>query len=333
MLAELGADVNLSLDDMSPPIFYAAKRGQVEAVRALAELGADINARGGSGTTPVFTATAHSHTEVIQVLAELGADLELECSSELFPRPHAPLIMALQRDRREAASLLVSMGVAVRESMVRLLLKSIPIRERIRDEMTALQERIMAHRAGGGESTSEAAVCSAYSLAKLLSSVSHNRGEEGDSGDEAEEARRDSLAELETNLVMSMGPLLRCGAVGRMQDTPYPVRRRLARLAHRVLVWSLQQDGERVTAETAACRYVELACFLLDREMLSDVLSLRLTCRSNFERRRFPVCCESTGYVELEANLVEEWLGCGSGCSSRFVSTGVISTALTIHET
>ena len=50
--------------------------------------------------------------------------------------------------------------------------------------------------------------------------------------------------------------------------------------------------------------------------MLGDVLSLRLTCKSNNERRRFPVCY--VVYRELEANLIEEWEAYGS---SRFVST------------
>lgn len=61
--------------------------------------------------------------------------------------------------------------------------------------------------------------------------------------------------------------------------------------------------------------------------MLSDVLSLRLTCKSNNERRRFPVYGEES-YHELEANVVEEWLGFGS---CRFVSSDVIYGAMLMH--
>jgi hypothetical protein len=86
-------------------------------------------------------------------------------------------------------------------------------------------------------------------------------------------------------------------------------------------------DGDRLTVPAKACRYVELVCFLFDLSMLGDVLSLRMTCKSNNERRRFPVCY--VAYRELEANIIEEWLGYGS---CRFVSTDVIHAAMAIHR-
>ena len=76
-----------------------------------------------------------------------------------------------------------------------------------------------------------------------------------------------------------------------------------------------------------ARRYTELVCVLFDLPMLGDVLSLRLTCKSNNERRRFPVCYVE--YRELEANLIEEWVAYGS---SRFVSTDVIFAVMAIHN-
>ena len=82
-------------------------------------------------------------------------------------------------------------------------------------------------------------------------------------------------------------------------------------------------DGDRLSVAAQARRYVELVCFLFDLDMLGDVLALRMTCKSNNERRRFPVCY--VAYDELEANIVEEWLGYGS---CRFVPTDVIRAVM-----
>ena len=92
------------------------------------------------------------------------------------------------------------------------------------------------------------------------------------------------------------------------------LKRRL--IACRVYQSTLLLDRDRLSAVMKACRYTEVVCFLFDLPMLGDVLSLRLTCKSNNERRRFPVCYVE--YRELEANLIEEWVAYGS---SRFVST------------
>mmetsp|Transcript_6569 Transcript_6569/g.12625 ORF Transcript_6569/g.12625 Transcript_6569/m.12625 type:complete len:82 (+) Transcript_6569:466-711(+) len=76
--------------------------------------------------------------------------------------------------------------------------------------------------------------------------------------------------------------------------------------------------------------YVEVWCLLLDRVMLGELLSLRMTCKSNHEagRRRFPVCYSY--YRELEANMMEEWV---AYASSRFVPTSVLHAVSRIHET
>jgi len=90
---------------------------------------------------------------------------------------------------------------------------------------------------------------------------------------------------------------------------------------------TLQFDGDRLSAAAQARRYVELVCFLFDLDMLGNVLALRMTCKSNNERRRFPVW-SGASYGELEANLVEEWLGYGS---CRFVPTAVLYATIAIH--
>ena len=139
---------------------------------------------------------------------------------------------------------------------------------------------------------------------------------------------RITLNEVELHVCMAMWSHLSRDAIKCMQNSPYVLRKKLVRIAYRVYQSSLSSnDGSNLTEENKALRFTSLACFLLDPSMLHDVLSLRLTCKSNNERRRFPVY---NGF-ELEANLVEEWLGCGSACSSRFVSTGDIFAVIAMH--
>ena len=98
-------------------------------------------------------------------------------------------------------------------------------------------------------------------------------------------------------------------------------------MAWRVYQSSLLLDGDRITLAVKARRYMELVCLLFDSAMLGDVLALRMTCKSNSERRRFPVCFVT--YQELEANIIEECVAYGS---SRFVSTDVLHAVLAIHN-
>ena len=113
-----------------------------------------------------------------------------------------------------------------------------------------------------------------------------------------------------------------------MHNTCYVLKRRLVLIAWRVYQSTLQLDGDRLSEMTKARRYVELVCFLFDVTMLGDVLSLRLTCKSNNERRRFPVFMKAA-YHELEGNLIEEWVGYAS---RRFVSSDIIHAVMAIHD-
>jgi hypothetical protein len=157
--------------------------------------------------------------------------------------------------------------------------------------------------------------CSLFSLTKLLSSVVFP---------DDNTASHDACQFLETNVALSLRHLLSNEAIEHMQKaTPYVLKRRLVRVAYRVYQSTLLLDGDRVSAAAQARRYVELVCFLFDLDMLGDVLALRMTCKSNNERRRFPVCY--VAYGELEANIVEEWLGYGS---CRLVPTDVIRAVM-----
>jgi hypothetical protein len=154
-----------------------------------------------------------------------------------------------------------------------------------------------------------------FSLTKLMSSAEPIRDDHA------------ALKSLETNIAISMRQKLSTVVIERMDTLCYVLKRRLVLIAWRVYESTLLADGERITVSVKAQRYMELVCFLYDLTMLGDVLSLRLTCKSNNERRRFPVCY--VVYRKLEANLIEEWVAYGS---SRFVSTDIICAVMAIHR-
>ena len=162
-----------------------------------------------------------------------------------------------------------------------------------------------------------------FSLTKLMSSVLLD---EGDSDTVTERRVADKLL-LETNIARSMREHTHTKVIVQMQATGYVLRRRLVRIAWRVYQSSLLLDGDRVSESVKARRYLELVCLLFDVGMLRDVAALRMTCKSNNERRRFPVCFVT--YQELEANMIEECVGYAS---SRFVSTDIIYAVMAIHN-
>ena len=132
---------------------------------------------------------------------------------------------------------------------------------------------------------------------------------------------------FETHIATSMRHQISTQVMEGMHSTCYVLKRRLVLIAWRVYQSTLALDGDRLTVVAKARRYMELVCFLFDSTMLSDALSLRLTCKSNNERRRFPVYLPAA-YHELEVNLIEEWVAHGA---SRFVSTGIIDAVMAIH--
>ncbi|MEZ6073132.1 MAG: ankyrin repeat domain-containing protein [Pirellulales bacterium] len=80
----------------APAIAWAARRGNIEAVRLLASHGATIDCRSSEGETALMCAAAAANTRIAAVLIELGADLDAE-SSQLR---NTPLALAYDEERR-----------------------------------------------------------------------------------------------------------------------------------------------------------------------------------------------------------------------------------------
>ena len=74
LLFELGANINIKGGKEEPAIVYAARRGNVDAVRWLVAHGANINAQDKDGDTPLIVAAEAFNVKAIRWLLKHGAD-------------------------------------------------------------------------------------------------------------------------------------------------------------------------------------------------------------------------------------------------------------------
>ena len=322
-LAELGANLNTPNNKGATPAIIAAKNGHVASLKALAELDADLNTSNNEGVSAVYAAACKGHLEIIKVLASRRVNIDLVSNGV------SPLMAAVLAGHTDVSMLLVNIGADVK-----LCLKESapPGVNHIRDMMsqfcTSMDSSQMSID-GDGTDNGAGVKYALFSLTNLLSSakfdfcsIDQSNAADASSGDDA------TSEWFKTHVAISMQNQLLTEDIEGMQATCYVLKRRLVLIGWRVFQSTLLVDGDRVSAVTKTRRYTELVCFLFDSTMLGDVLSLRLTCKSNSERRRFPVYLPTGDYHELEANLIEEWVSFGS---SRFVSTDIIHAVLAMH--
>ena len=67
------------------PLFFAARRGAMDAVRVLLDTGADVNEVAADGTTPLLVATHGGHWELAHYLLGRGADPNLDGGTGFLP--------------------------------------------------------------------------------------------------------------------------------------------------------------------------------------------------------------------------------------------------------
>ena len=108
LLAERGAELDVSDVSGFAPLFIAAGRGNAEMVRLLRELGANIEATDEHGATPLFVAAFEGHVEVVRALHELGANMEATDKHGA-----TPLNIAAGRGNAEVVKLLAERGAEV----------------------------------------------------------------------------------------------------------------------------------------------------------------------------------------------------------------------------
>jgi ankyrin repeat protein len=105
-LLAAGANPNTALPSGETPLMVAAKRGNLETVRALLKGGADANAKeANAGQTALMVALVEHHAPVVDALVKGGADVELASKSGF-----TPLMFTAQQDDPASASILLKAG-------------------------------------------------------------------------------------------------------------------------------------------------------------------------------------------------------------------------------
>lgn len=111
----IGADAESSLlassvgAEESSEIVEAARKGDLETVRAMVESGGDVNAAQGDGMTALHWAAEHDHTGIAMVLLDAGADLEVGTRIGHY----TPLHVASKRGSVAVGRLLIEAGADV----------------------------------------------------------------------------------------------------------------------------------------------------------------------------------------------------------------------------
>jgi ankyrin repeat protein len=366
VLIELGATIDVCTADGDTPLYVASCKGHVDTIEVLAELGGDVNSPNGDGLTPAYIAAYNGYTDVLRTLVARGAkvnapdvvfiaaavgavdalqfliesrvDIELGTGIRL---ESTPLWGALSLDNKQTSNLLINLGASVAN-----YLQTAPPDDD--DDCIHIQEMVRQVLGGCGvygsagdaislteEGEGASSRLSIFSLTKLMTSelldeaFDHGYSEVcGDTGSIKNGGYQYKML-FETSIATAMQGLLSNTAIEKMQNMCYVLKRRLVRVAWRVYQSSLLLDGSRLSELIKAQRYLEVVCLLFDWSMLSDVAALRMTCKSNNERRRFPVVSRCLVHQELEGNLIEEFVGYAS---SRYVSTDIMFAVLAIHR-
>ena len=87
------------------PIYDAARKGNIEAVKQHLAAGTDVNAKGDYKNTPLHHAAAAGHREIVELLITKGADVNAKNENG-----YTPLDEAINLKRTETADLLRKHG-------------------------------------------------------------------------------------------------------------------------------------------------------------------------------------------------------------------------------
>ena len=348
VLTELGADVHGTTFTGSTPLHLAAQEGHAVVIRALVQVGADVDATDDKACTAAHVAAALGHVDVLSAIIDMRGDVE-----RLNGNGRSPLMAAAAGNHRGAFLALVDAGVDVRQCYFSQDQSVAAFTAEIK---TMVDDNSWYREGGIVHSCNVSKRCWIYSLVLLMmktryyydhitakaSDRSLTTRTSRDNHNNINLADEDELMPFHL-LTGTVATVCLCHLLGHKNspvdhlfNTTYTLRQRLVRVALRVLQEG--NCGDNIVGRSTVValsdvakieRFVEVVCILLDEDMLRDVLALRLTCKSNCDRRRFPVVCLSRNYEELEANMVEEWVA--HSCS-RLLSTSVVHKVLKIHE-
>lgn len=313
-LLNFGADYESTDSDGNSPACTAIWEGNLGIAELLVDAGANINAPGTRGWTPMMIAAQKSWSEAMERLVILGADI-----NAVGTNGETALDLASGAMDMVTAVSLVNFGADISSYM-----QAIAPAADIHDMFAIFCQSCLAPQC--------ARTYPLFSFTKLLRSVqicSTCR----DADDESRE--------VEIAIACALRQIIDENTIKNLYELSYDIRRRVVQLAESVFNDSLRsvsyaEDALSSTGSAShavmstkarARRYVELVCFLFDKEMLRGVLALRLTCRAVLELRRFPVCC-TRQYCELPGHLIESFFAYDA---SRLVSAQFIQGMIEVH--
>ena len=106
VLARRGADVKLTLFDGTPPLCYAACKGNIEVLKRLLQApGVQVDQLSQSQATALFYAAEQGHKQVVELLLENGADPDIADKNQV-----GPLHIACLHGQTEIVELLLNTG-------------------------------------------------------------------------------------------------------------------------------------------------------------------------------------------------------------------------------
>jgi hypothetical protein len=345
----LNANVNTPDCYGMTPLAIAASRGHVGIVRALVDMGAALDTSDVQGQTPLWKAASNGHEDIIVILAAHGARVNTPDESGatalhaaiLTPQHRANVIRLLVRrggqidcpDNAGHSPLKVALEKRAMDDINSFVL----IFALFGADLGCARHMTLARRivtefcdaVGFEVSTPESndffCAESLYSLSRLMITAAFL----------FEPIHTD--ISFQEELILSMRPLINHAVVRHMRGTDIVIRRKqdIVRVAWLVYQSSWDNDalgdgsGSRFCLADKAKRYRDIVCFLLDPDMLRDVLRLRLSCRANCYDSCFPLCAvgESAAYQHLPYNFVERFLT-GADEASRFVSTNILCSVV-----
>jgi ankyrin repeat protein len=107
-----GADVNVTIEGLGPPLVFAALTDNHKAVQLLLDKGADINTSDSHGYTALLNASFSNNSDIVQLLLARGADVNM--SSEITTNGKkarvTPLMMAKSKGHQTVIKLLTDAG-------------------------------------------------------------------------------------------------------------------------------------------------------------------------------------------------------------------------------
>ena len=368
ILYKLGADVDACNSEGCSPVWSAAWKGHPLAVRALCECGASINKTDKDGWTPLYVACSSDQSDVVKCLLELGAQIDIretdrrsslyiaalmghldivrmlcDGGADVDAADHngwTPLWIAAKFCHGDVTRHLLTCGASVRDFCVQSChltegeYLAVGVRGTIREVRRQLETqgvtgpvRVM--------SSNDDMYYAAYSLCNMMlyhRSLILSPSPTICSGQDA-----NALSCL-MHVLLQLHQRTPLRVIQHFRQYSYPYRRCLARLACSIHESLLQSNDlyckstEQAALNTISLHWCEILGLLADRNMLADLLHLRLVSVSCLKEMRFPVVSTvgstpGTCRNFLEAHIIESWIALPV---SRFLPTHVLGMSLRI---